>query len=52
MRDPLTVRLVERAGNLDRVLERLIELESSLRQSLGQRLAVEVLHYQEVNRLP
>ncbi len=52
MRDPLTVRLVERVGNLDRVLERVIEREWSLRQSLGQRLAVEVLHHQEVHRLP
>ena len=50
--DALTVRLVERVGDLDRVLERAIERQRSLRQSLGQRLAVEVLHHQEVHRLP
>ena len=49
MHDPLPVRLVQRVRNLDGDLERLIQRQRALLQPLGQRLALQLLHDQEVD---
>jgi hypothetical protein len=46
--DPLAVCLVERVGNLDPVPDRRLERERSSRQTVGERLALEVLHDEEL----
>jgi hypothetical protein len=48
MDDALPVRLVERIGDRDRVAERLGERERTLRQPIGQRLAVQMFHHEKV----
>ena len=50
MHDAVVVRLVERVGHLDGDVERLLERERALHEPLGERLAVEVLHDQVVDR--
>jgi len=45
----VAVRLVERAGNLNPILQYLNRWQRSLFQSLGQRLAVQVFHDNEIN---
>ena len=49
MDDAFAMRLVERVRNLNPKLQRLVERQCALRQSLGQRLALQVLHDQEVD---
>ena len=48
MRHPLAVGLVQRVGDLDGVAERLVQRERTLAEPVGQRLALQVLHDQEV----
>ena len=48
MRDALPVRLVQRIRDLDGHLQRLIERQRALLESLGERVALQVLHNQEV----
>ena len=48
MDDPLGVRRLERVGDLDPDLEELPELEGPAPDPLGQRLALEQLHRDEV----
>ena len=47
--DPLPLCLVQRIGDLDGDLERLIERQRTFLQPLGERLALQVLHDQEVD---
>ena len=49
MDDPLPVRLVQRIRDLDGDLERLIQRQRALLQPLGQRVALQILHDQEVD---
>ena len=49
MDNPVAVRVIERTGDLDRADQRLFERQSPGRQSLGQRVAFEVLHDEEVD---
>ena len=49
MRDPLAVGLVQRVRDLNGRLESLIERQRALPQAVGQRLALQVLHHQEVH---
>ena len=51
MRNSLAVRLVQRAGNLDRKPQRLIQRQRSLLQPLAQRLAIEVFHDEKIRVL-
>jgi hypothetical protein len=46
--DPLTVRLVERVGDLDRVPQGLVGKKRTLGDAVGEGLALEVLHHQEL----
>ena len=46
---PLPVRLVQRVRDLDGDRERLIQRQRPLLQPLGQRVALQVLHHQEVD---
>ena len=48
MDDARGVRGGERAGHLDAVAERLLQRQSSARQAARQRLALQVLHHQEI----
>ena len=43
------MRFVERVGDLNRHLQRLVERQCALRQSLRQRLPFQMLHHQEVD---
>ena len=52
MCDALPVRLVEGFGDLDGVAQHLRGGQRTLLEPLGQRVAFQVLHYQEVDRLP
>ncbi len=49
MHDPVTMRVLERAGDLDRVGQSLLEWHPSSCQSSGQRLTVEAFHHEEVD---
>ncbi len=49
MHHAVAVRLVERVGHLDGHVERLIQRQRPLHEPLGERLAVEVLHHQEMH---
>ena len=49
MDDPLAVGLVQRIRDLNGRLERLLQRQGPLGQPLGQRLALQVLHHQEVH---
>ena len=51
MRDALPVRLVERVGDLDRDLQRLVERQRPFLEARGQRLAVEMRHDQVVRAI-
>ena len=51
MGDALPVRLVQRVRDLDGNLPRLIQRQRALLQPLGQRVALQVLHDQEVDGL-
>ena len=51
MRDALPMRLVERVGDLDRNLQRLVERQRPLLQARGQRLAVQMRHDQVVRAI-
>ena len=51
MDDAVSMRLVERIGDLNRVAEGLIERQRTLVQSLGERLPFQKLHDQEVNAI-
>ena len=48
MRDPRAVRLVERVGDLDRDLQRLVERQRTVRscEARRERLALEILHHE------
>ena len=46
MDDPCAMRRVEGGCDLNRGPERLLERESTLPETIGQRLAVQVLHHQ------
>ncbi len=48
MHDPLPVRLVQRIRDLNSNGQRLVERQCALLQPLRQRLAIEILHDQEV----
>lgn len=49
MNDALTMRLVERAPDLDGVAKGLVERYRSLRQTAPKRLAFQILHHEEVD---
>ena len=49
MHDPVTMRVLERAGDLDRVGQGLFEWHPPSRQSSRQRLTFEAFHHQEVD---
>ena len=49
MHDPLPVRLVQGIGHLDPITQYLLELERSLEKPVRQRLALQVLHDQELD---
>ena len=49
MDDPVAVRVIERAGDLDRADQRLVERQSPGREPLGQRVAFDVLHDEKVD---
>src|SRR5438093_7940981 len=49
MHDPFAMRLVQRVSDLNRVLKGLVERQGPLPEALGQRLAFQVLHHQEVD---
>jgi hypothetical protein len=51
MRDALAVRLVERLGDLDRNLQRLVQRQRPVLQPRGQRLAVQMRHDQVVRAI-
>ena len=51
MRDALPVRFVERVGDLDRNLQRLVEGQRPFLEARGQRLAVEMRHDQIVRAI-
>ena len=44
MDDAVAMRLVERVGDLAREIDRLIDRQRSLLETVRQRLALEVLH--------
>ena len=46
---PFAMRLVERVGNLDGVLQHLFQRQRTFQQPLRQRLAFEIFHHQEIN---
>jgi hypothetical protein len=45
----LAVRLVQGIGNLNRVLQDLLNRQRTFLQSLRERLAFEILHHQEIS---
>jgi hypothetical protein len=47
--DTLAVRLVQRVGNLDGELQYLLYRQRTFLQPLRQRLAFQILHYEEIN---
>ena len=49
MRDAFAMRLVQRIGNLDRVLQHLLQRQRTFQQSLRQRLAFEIFHHQKID---
>src|SRR5438445_3350683 len=49
MRHALAVGLVQRVGNLDGVMQDLIERQWTFLQPLRQRLALQVFHYEEID---
>ena len=49
MDDPVAVRVIERAGDLNRVFKRLVERQSPVREPRGQRVAFEVLHDEKID---
>ena len=49
MHDALAVRFVQSIRDLDSDLQHLLDWERPLLQPLGQSLAFQVLHHQEVN---
>ena len=49
MRDALTVSFIQGVGNLDRRLQRLVERQRAPAQPPRQRLALQMLHHQEVD---
>ncbi len=49
MDDAFAMRLVERVRNLNPKLQRLVERHCALRQSLSQRLSLQVLHHKEID---
>ena len=51
MRHAFAVGLVQRVRNLDRELQHLIQREWAFLQALGQRLAFQILHHEEVNSI-
>ena len=51
MHDPVTMRGAQRVGDLDGVLQRLRKRNRTFAQPLGQRLAFEELHHEEVHAL-
>ena len=51
MRDALAVRLVERVGDLDRDLQRLVERQRPFLEARGQRLALEMRHDEVVRAI-
>ena len=49
MRHAFAVRLVQRVGNLDGVLQHLLQRQRTFQQPLRERLAFEILHHQKIN---
>ena len=49
MDDALAMRFVQRVHDLDSVLDRLIERQRPFGDPLGQRLAFQIPHHQEVD---
>ena len=49
MRYAFAVRLVERVGNLDGVLQHLFQRQRAFLQSLSERLAFQIFHHQIIN---
>ena len=52
MHDSRAVRGRERIGHLDRHLQGMFERQRPALQPILERLALEILHHEEVNRLP
>ncbi len=49
MRHTFAVRLVERVGNLDGVLQHLLHRQRTFEQPLRQRLTFQIFHHQIIN---
>src|ERR1700674_473947 len=49
MRHAFAVGLVERVGNLDGVLQDLLQRQRTFQQTLRERLAFEIFHYQIID---
>ena len=49
MDDPVSMRVVEGAGDVSRVCKRLVERQSPFRESSGQRVALEAFHDEEID---
>ncbi len=49
MRDTFAVGLVQRIGNLDRVLQHMLQRQRTFQQPLRERLAFEIFHHQKIN---
>ena len=49
MDNPVAMRVVERAGDLDRARKRLVQRKAPVRQSRGQRVTFEVFHDEVVD---
>ena len=49
VRHALAVRLVQRVGNLDGVLQHLLDRQRTFLQSLRERLAFQILHHQIID---
>ena len=49
MNDPVSMRVIEGAGDVNRVCKRLVEREPPFRESSGQRVAFEALHDEKID---
>ena len=49
VRDAFAVRLVQRVGDLDGVLQYLLDRQRTFLQALRERLAFEIFHHQKIN---
>ena len=49
MRDALAMRLIQRVGNFDRVLQHLLDRQRTFHQAMREGLAFQILHHQEID---